>query len=292
MTTAGNWGRWGPKDEAGAGNLIDGTVVREALGLVRSGTVLSLAQPLGPQTPVPGHRHPPARFMERTAGDYAHRAGSTADFRFAEDSVLLPTHAGTHVDALAHAWAGEELYNGHAAEGTQARRGAMRCGAEKLLPMVTRGVLLDLVPPGAVSLASEAGIGSTQLEDAYVAAEIEPQPGDAVLLRTGWWNRHQGDPQRYFATEPGLSTDGAAWLAARDPAVIGADNCAIEVYPFREGERFPVHLLLLHRHGIALIENLDLAALVERGVAKFLFVAAPLPLVGSAGSPLNPLAVL
>ena len=57
------WGRWGPDDEAGAGNLLGPEVVRAAAGLVREGRVLSLAQPLGPATPTPPHRRAPARFV-------------------------------------------------------------------------------------------------------------------------------------------------------------------------------------------------------------------------------------
>jgi kynurenine formamidase len=290
--SAHNWGRWGDDDEIGAGNLVDSVATRHAAGLVRSGKVVSLARPLGPRTPVPAHRRPVARFMDRTAGDYVNRESRRGAFRYAEDTVLMSTHAGTHIDALAHAWADEELYNGHPAKMTQALVGAQRCGADKLAPIVTRGVLLDLVPPGEISLPAEAGIGATELERAYTEARLEPRSGDAVLLRTGWWDRHRENPDLYFASEPGLTVDAAGWLAARDPAVIGADNCAIELLPFPTSEAFPVHLLLLHRHGIPLIENLDLRPLANHGVTEFLLVAAPLPLVGSAGSPLNPLAVL
>jgi kynurenine formamidase len=55
---------------------------------------------------------------------------------------------------------------------------------------------------------------------------------------------------------------------------------------------FPVHLTLLHRHGVPMLENLDLAELAAAGATTFLFIAAPLLLEGSTASPLTPLAVL
>ena len=141
----GNWGRWGDLDEYGSLNLIDAQKVLDGIGLIRTGRVLSLAQPIGPKAGVPGHRNKGARFMDRDAGAYALGARSPGGFRFAEDTVQLSTHSGTHVDALAHAWSGEELYNGHPAASIRSTNGAQRLGADKLRPVLTRGVLVDLV---------------------------------------------------------------------------------------------------------------------------------------------------
>ncbi|MET7640640.1 cyclase family protein [Streptomyces sp. NPDC005438] len=287
----GNWGRWGERDERGTLNLVDETVVRAAVGTVRQGRVLSLAQPLGPDTSVPPHRRPPQRFMGRDAGDYAAGARSPDGFRFAEDTVLLGTHTGTHVDALAHTWTGDHLYNGHPASSVRSTRGAGHCGAERLGPVVTRGLLLDLVDHRGAPLEASSPVGAEELAEVCDRAGAQPGPGDAVLLRTGWWERHQGT-EAYHDHEPGLSDEGARWLAERDVALVGADNYAVEVQPSPAGSTFPVHLRLLHRHGTPLVENLDLAELAASGAVTFLFVAAPLPLRGSTASPLNPVTVL
>lgn len=289
--TTGNWGRWGPDDEAGALNLIDPTAVLAGSALVEEGRVLSLAQPVGPQAGVPPHRRPPQRFMDRDAGDYAAGARSPDGFRFAEDTVQLGTHSGTHLDALAHAWTGDELYNGHPASAVRSTRGAQRCGADKLRPAVTRGVLVDLVAVTGGPLPAQTPVGADMLAHAYREAGIESRPGDAVLLRTGWWERHEGAAE-YFDDEPGLDDAAARWLAARDVSIVGADNYAVEVQPSAPGTTFPVHLTLLHRHGVPLLENLELRALAATGRTTFLLVVAPLPLAGSTGSPVNPVAVL
>lgn len=289
--TPGNWGRWGADDEAGALNLITPQRTLAALGVVRSGTVMSLAQPIGPKHATAPHRRESARFMVRDAGDYALGARTPGGFRFAEDVVQLGTHNGTHVDALCHAWRGETLYNGHPARTLRSTTGAQKLGAETLRPTLTRGVLIDLVEANeGVPLAAQTKVGAAELEAATRLSGVVPQQGDAVLLRTGWWE--SAATTDYFDNEPGISTGGARWLADHDVSLVGADNYAVEVQPAAAGEAFPVHLLMMHELGIPLIENLALAELAAAGVREFLFVFAPIPLEGSTGSPLNPLAVL
>lgn len=291
-----NWGRWGPDDQAGALNLVTPEVTRRAATLVREGRTLSLAQPLGPATPAPAHRQRPARFMNRDAGDYALGARTPGGFRFAEDTVQFPAHSGTHLDALCHVWEGEHLYNGHPASSVRTTRGAGRCGAEHLAPVVTRGVLVDLVAAAGGPLAPRTGVEAADLDRGVTEAGVVPEPGDAVLIRTGWWESRGaassgGD---YFADEPGITADAARWLAARDVALVGADNYAVEQQGAEPG--FPAHLVLLHRHGVPLLENLDLAALADAlraaGRSTFHLTVAPLPLVGSTAGPVTPVAVL
>lgn len=288
----GNWHRWGEQDQAGALNLVTPEVTRRAAGLVRSGRTVSLAQPLGPSTPAPGHRSGPLRFMNRDAGDYALGARTPGGFKFAEDTVQFSTHSGTHVDALSHAWSGDHLYNGHPQSSTRSTRGAQRCGAESLVPVVTRGVLVDLVAVHGGPLPPRTPVEAADLERGIVEAGVAPEPGDAILVRTGWWESHGSGPD-YFADEPGITDDAASWLAAHDVALVGADNYAVEQQTPEPG--FPAHLVLLHQHGVPLIENLDLAPLAAAlppGRSTFLLLFAPLPLVGSTGSPVTPVAVL
>jgi kynurenine formamidase len=287
-----NTGRWGEDDEQGALNLVTPEVTRRAAGLVSSGLTLSLAEPLGPTTPVPPHRRAPSRFMDRDAGDYALGARSPG-FKFAEDTVQFATHSGTHVDALAHLWDGEHLYNKHAQKSTRSTRGAQRLGAEKLTPVLTRGVLVDLVAAMGGPLEPSTPVSSDDLLRGIRESGIEPGPGDAVLIRTGWYETRAGGPE-YFANEPGITAEAAEWLADRDVSLVGADNYAVELQESRV--EFPAHLVLLHRNGVPLIENMVLAALADHladaSRSAFLFVFAPVPLQGSTAGPLNPLAVL
>ena len=286
-----NWGRWGAQDEIGSLNLIDKKKVLEAVSLVKEGTVISLAQPMGPNHPSPPHRRKLARFMDRDAGDYALGARSVGGFRFAEDTVIFPTHSGTHIDALSHTWRDEHLYNGFSQSNIRSTKGAAKLGIDKIGPILTRGVLLDFVKIFGKRLNPSTAITATDLEKAYISAGIEPKSGDAVLIRTGWWES-MGGSDKYFDLEPGISDKGAKWLAALDVSIVGSDNYAIEVQPDPEGNPFPVHLTLIHQFGIPLVENLDLSKLAQKEVNSFLFVLAPLPLEGSTASPLTPIAVI
>jgi kynurenine formamidase len=282
-----NWNRWGPDDERGALNHIGPAEVRYAAGLVRSGQVLSLAQPLSPRTPVPGHRGGLQHFMGRDGGDYAAGARQPGGFQFAEDTVLLPLHSGTHIDALCHAWYDDALYNGFSGNGTRSTTGAARCGIDKMGPIAGRGVLLDIAGLYGKPLADGVPIGAADLERSARRAEVRVGKGDIVLIRTGWTER-----QGSFAAEPGLNVEAALWLAERDIAVLGADNYAVEVLPFPVGTVFPVHQRLIRDFGIPLLEGLVLGSLAAAGRHEFLFTASPLPVTGGTGSPISPMALL
>ena len=292
---AGNWGRWGSEDQAGALNLVQAPQVRAALLAATDGEVVSLAQPFGPGAMVSPHRLRPARFMDRDAGDYASGARAPHGFRFAEDTVQLPTHSGTHVDALCHVWEGEQLYNGHPASGLRSTRGADHCGADALRPVVARGVLVDMQEHLGRPMEGGEAVTVQSLRSFLDARGLQLEAGDAVLIRTGWWERGLG-AEAYHQSEPGIDLDAARFLAGQDVSLVGADNYAIEQQPSPPDASFPVHLCLLHKFGVPLLENLDLSRLAEalrrRGRSVFALVVAPLPLQGSTAAPVCPVAVL
>lgn len=288
MTTA--WGRWGPDDERGALNLIDAAVVRAAVALVERGEAVPLGRPLGPETPVPPHRARVARFMDRDGGDYAAGARRPGGFQFCEDTLLAPTHAGTHVDALAHVWRDGTLYNGFDQSAVRSTTGATRCGADKLGPVVTRGVLVDLVA-GGEHLELGAAVTAEAIRGRLAAASICLRAGDALLIRTGWLDATAADPGHCFAGEPGPDLEAARWLADAGVALVGADNYALEQQPAAEGV-FPVHQLLLRDRGIPIVEGLDLRAIADAGAAEFMLVVSPPRLVGASAAPVEPVAIL
>jgi kynurenine formamidase len=277
-------------EERGTLARIGAEQVRRATGLVRSGRIVDLGLSLGPDTPVASHRPGMVRFMTRDGGDYAAGAKRPGGFQFAEDTIQLPTHIGTHMDALAHAWHDDHLYGGHPQETIRSTTGAQRCGADKLGPIVTRGVLLDVARER--EWGSGEPIGAAELEAARAAAGVEIEAGDVVLIRTGWLGRTGHSAEAYFDGEPGLDITAAQWLADTGLATLGIDNFAVESIPFPDGEVFPVHQFLLRDHGIAPIEGVVLDELSTQVDGPFLFVGLPLPLVGSTASPLNPVAIL
>lgn len=286
------WNRWGEADEAGALNYVGHEQVLQAANLVRAGKIVSLAQPIFPGMAMPSHRAGMSHFMGRDGGDYAAGARSPGGFQFAEDTVVMPLHIGTHVDALCHCWYDDKLFNGHPASGIRSTKGAERCGVETMPPVVTRGVLLDFVALTGSRLADGQAIDLDLLRQALAATGVELQIGDVVLLRTGWLESQSAPSTVSFDTEPGIDVSAAQYLVDCGVAMIGADNFAVEVLPFAPGTVFPVHQLVIRDFGVPLLEGLVLDRLAVEGRSTFAFIAAPIPFKGGTGSPLNPLAVL
>jgi kynurenine formamidase len=85
------------------------------------------------------------------------------------------------------------------------------------------------------------------------------------------------------------------FIASRSVAVLGSDGNSDTAPSSTEGLGFPIHVLALNAMGVHLLDYLqleDLAAECDRaGRWEFLFVTAPLRIVGGTGSPVNPIAV-
>jgi kynurenine formamidase len=277
-------------NERGALAHIAADDIRGAAELVTTGQVVDLGMKIGPSTPVPSHRAGVSRFMNRDGGDYTSGANKPGGFQFAEDTILLPTHVGTHVDSLAHVWHDDHLYGGHSQDTIRSTTGAQRCGADKLGPIIGRGVLLDIA--GDRELVAGDSISAEDLEREAAARGIVIGRGDIVLIRTGWLGRTGDSAATYFDGEPGIDLSAAHWLADAGVAAIGSDNFAVEPLPSVDEGVFPIHQFLICDRGVPLIEGVVLDQLAEIAPGPFLFVALPLTLEGSTASPLTPVAVL
>ncbi|MEV3985247.1 cyclase family protein [Nonomuraea sp. NPDC049758] len=296
-----NWGRFGPDDQRGTLNLLTPAVVLEALRSAVTGEVLSLAMPIrgatssAAPTTVPHLRGRPLpqHFMSVDGGDYAAGARPVGDGLRVADDALLVSHHGTttHMDALCHMWTGDRLYNGHPAARVRSY-GATRCGIEHVGGVVARGVLFD-VPRrlGLDHLPADFRIPAGLLQEIAT-----PRPGDVAVVRTGWPLVWQRSREEYWAGQPGLSAEAGAWLAGHDVSAVACDNAAVgglnEHQLADECAADDLHLILLHRHGVHLVEMLWLEELGAAGRTEFVFVAAPLRIEGGTGSPITPLAVL
>jgi kynurenine formamidase len=292
--TTRNWGRWGAGDELGTANLMTEEVVRDAMRLVRKGQVFSLALNIKERgTPVLPGRPAPQHYMRIDGGDYAAGLTRKSGFQSVDDIVILPTHGTTHIDALAHVGDEGQLYNGFPLSGVRSN-GATKLGIDKTPPLVGPGVLLDLCAlKGVASLAGGAVITPEDLEACEKRQGVTVRAGSIVLLRTGWMRTFSADNTApFFAAEPGIGMAAAHWLADRDVVAIGADNYGVEVIPTEDGRSAPVHRALIRGCGMFLLELLELDELAASGVSEFLFMAAPLRIVGGVGSPLNPIAVI
>ena len=160
----------------------------------------------------------------------------------------------------------------------------------------TRGVLIDLPRlRGERWLEPGTPIRPADLEAWEEHAGVKVSPGDVLLLRTGRWARRAAEgPWDVSQRSAGLHASCAPWLRERGVAVLGSD-VASDVFPSQvEGYSHPIHLLALVAMGMPIFDNLDLEALGEEAAKRerweFLLTAAPLPVPGGTGSPLNPIA--
>jgi len=301
-----NWGRWGADDQRGSLNLLTPEVVKAATGCVRQGRVISLSLPIKGSTsssvaesvPHLKGRPLPQHFMSVDGADYEAGVKQPAGGRgIADDALIVSPHGTTtHMDALCHMWTGKEIYNGHPASRIRSY-GATRCGMETVPGITTRGILFDAAGfMGKPVLDPTDRIGAAELDAMSKAAGVTVGQGDAIVLRTGWPTVFAESPERYWNGEPGLSADGARWLAERDISLVASDNSAISGLNTDgladEGLDDDIHMIFLWRHGIYLMEMLWLEELAAAGQSTFLFMVAPLRIVGGTGSPVNPLAVL
>ena len=291
-----NWGRWGADDERGAANHVaDPATVARALSSAVDGRVHSLGIPIQRSgVPTAGYRSPSQRLTSLSQTDRRFRDafGVEAEVAWNEDLLVMATHGQTHVDALCHVTDEGVLYNGFSGDEVSSFDGAPRCGIEKLGPIVSRGVLLDVARAKGVPMLDPGyAITSDDLIECLTIAEVDIVPGDAVLIRTGWLETYFEKGLIVEDPQPGLGLDGARYLADRDVVLVGADNTSMETYPFDQGRTLGVHRLLLVHHGIPIAEHLWLKDLAATGRATFLFVASPLSITGATASPANPLAI-
>jgi kynurenine formamidase len=281
-----NWGRWGAADQIGALNLITPAKRRQAAALVRDGVSVSLA----------------ADALTEKAADnpqpYEH-----AMLGIGSDRIGVSYHgtSHTHLDALAHVLYDGQMYNGYTprADTVERDRGHARNSIHNVKHGIfTRGVLIDIARlKGLPHLEPGTPIYVHDLEAWEKQARVRVEPGDAVFIRTGRWARRKAlgawDTSR-TGRRAGLHESVIPWLKARDIALLGGDvptSLAPASVPEYPGG---AHDFALVNLGIHLFDNADLEAVADAAAARkrwtFLLTAAPLPIRGGTGSPINPIA--
>lgn len=304
-----NWGRWGQDDVLGTLNFIDEAKRTEAAALVRSGEAISLAQAFDTNGPQKGWRRRtnPVHTMTDTGTD-AERGnqGFPHGIGGADDVIAMPLQCSTQWDGLGHIFDHGNAWNGRRAGDVVTSDGDLVTGIEHAASViVSRGVLLDVgrhLSPATGELADGYAITVADLE-ATIAAQGESSRvgrGDIVLVRTGQYARTRRDGWGDYAggPAPGLSLATAGWLHRSEIAAIATDTWGFEVRPneFDAPAFQPLHQVVIPNMGLTIGEMWNLDALADAcargGRYDFLLSAAPLPITGAVGSPINPIAIL
>jgi kynurenine formamidase len=294
-----NWGRWGADDEVGTLNLVTAEKRLRAVGLVRSGRLVSLSRAV-PVHPGPNNLQPAQHFMKRiTRGT---TGGSVEDF------LVMGCHgtSSTHMDALCHVWAEDGMWNGRDPDKEITFDGARFGDINQMGEgVITRGVLLD-VPRyrGEPYVTFDRPVHSSELEAIAQAQGTDIEPGDAIAVHSGreQWDRENlpwgagivdGPVFKRAESRPGLHTSCLEFLREVDASVLLWDM--MDFYPNDLGMPFSVHTAIW-AFGLVLIDNALLEPLAkacaEERRYEFLLCLAPLRIVGGTGSPVNPLALM
>jgi kynurenine formamidase len=295
-----NWGRWGEDDQRGTLNLITPEAVKAAAQRRATGKVYSLAIQLTQASVPPVHDRPaPERYTLSSHDDIGRvppffQIGEGVGAN--EDVLVMPSHVGTHMDALSHVESEATMYNGFPGATFTPRGGAAKLGIENTGSFAGPAKLLDIAghmeAKTGAPLDVSTNITSALLEECRSAQGTTIERGDMLLVRTGWIeHRNQHLPPERAWMQAGLGVDACEFIRDHDISVVGSDNSAIEMIPFDELRFLVVHVELLQQLGVTLIEHLWLADLAADNCYDILLAVGGLLVTGATGSPVNPIAI-
>jgi kynurenine formamidase len=301
-----NWGRWGADDVRGTMNFLTEAKRVEGAALVRRGVSFSLSQRFDMDGPQKGWRRRtnPVHTMLDTGTD---AAAGTQGFPHgiggADDVIAMPLQCSTQWDGLGHIFDHGLAWNGRPAGEVVTSLGDAVTGIETVADVIAgRGVMLDAGRALGDDGELPDGFAITEEHLATVIARQGPTStvgrGDIVLVRTGHLTRARREGWGDYAggPAPGLSFTTAGWLHRTEIAAIATDTWGFEVRPNEFDDAFqPLHQVAIPHIGLFLGEMWDLDALAADCAAdgryEFWLTAAPLPVTGAVGAPVNPIAV-
>jgi kynurenine formamidase len=288
------WHIWGEHDRLGTMNRVTEPTVLSALRVPTSGRRFSLDLPLGSIDPPLYGR-----------GQFAHRIFDRNRNMVEDEISYLDPQGSSQWDSLRHIRAGRSgHFSGLAADDEQVAE--LGIDALAVFGLVLRGVLLDFpryysASGRSVDPHSEQAISVTDLRDCARVQGTEWQPGDLLLVRTGFlaaYRERGGMPEDKLAmpTTVGLdaSADMAKFLWDEGFAAVAADNPAVEVLPGNSAVG-SLHRRLIPALGMPLGELWDLDELAESCAADRRYeccvVSVPLRVPGGVASPANVMAI-
>jgi kynurenine formamidase len=293
------WHVFGDDDQLGLVNLLTPERRVRAAELVRRGASFPLDLPLGFFDPPlnPARGKPRHHVIDQPGG---------IGLDDVWDNVF--PQAGSQWDSLAHIGYGRDVYyNGATADAikTDGRNGIDHWARHGL---AGRGVVLDMVRALAAAgrpydPGTTTEFGPEELEIARRFAGIEFEPGDIVLLHTGFtgWYAEQSPASRKniprALTAPGLAHTEAVCRYLWDAHVtaIATDTFAVEAWPADTSpEAAPfgfIHQILIGSFGMALGELWNLGAVADHcaadGVYEGMVVSNPTHAPGGISSTPN-----
>jgi kynurenine formamidase len=305
-----SWGLFHDDPERGMANFAGAEQVLRGQAAIRDGMVFSLDYAADAFEPsMSRSRRPPAQTVTSAHPD---------SFDDVWDGYW--PQASSHIDGLRHRRAhGYGFYNG--VPDTSITAGTPQLGvqvwAEK--PIAGRAVLADVARHRADTgspIDHRAGepLSLTDITSALTAQGSSIEPGDILLLHTGWaeWFLGLGPDDRAAAktrrhtTGIAQSSEFLAWLWDSRVALLGTDTFAVEALPASPESPFHesagkddggmMHQELIAKLGCPLGELWHLGELAAQcartGRYEAFLTVKPLNLPGAVGSPANATAIV
>ena len=296
--------RWGPGDELGALNLVTPESTLAALAMIKQAKTYDLSHVLEPEMPVPGFHgqfFANTQFTLENGEEWHHKYLGVMKNGYSAQNlrINMSDQSGTHIDNLNHIGQRQAdgdyyLYNNVRNKDVIDTFGTRRLGMENVPAFIARGILVDVAGHlGQDILPAGYAIQPDEIDAAREAqGGTEVRQGDVVFIHTGW-GKHWEDPETLLSGEPGLGKACAGWANEHDIMMWGLDQFAVDPIPFEtEGECLPIHIEMLSKSGIRLIENVYLEEIVREKVYEFCVIGAPLRFKGGTGSPIRLLAMI
>jgi kynurenine formamidase len=265
-------------------------LVLKAASLVKTGKTYALGIPVDSKTPA----YPPRAFKITIVqpGQAGIPGLGPSKTTYNDDILDTWVGIGSQIDGLGHIGVDHVYYNGNKLLEFADPTGLKKLGIEKVPPMVTRGVLLDMAAHFGTDVVKEGtAFNVKEIEEVAKKQGVEIRQGDVVIFHTGWLSLIGKDDKRYSTGEPGLGVEGAKYLTGKGVVAVGADTWAVEVIPFESKNVFEVHQILLPMNGTYILENMDTAELAKDKAYEFLFVLGQPRFRGGVQSMINPVAI-
>ena len=284
--------KFGPDDQIGNLNYITPAKTLAAAKLVTKGKSYRLGIETNKNTPAYG-----TRTFALTVLQPGQAGGTTIGpnkVSYNDDIITGWVGIGSQLDGFGHLGIDYLYFNCNRASDFVAPDGLKKLGIEKVPPIATRGVLLDMAGYFNTDIVKEGtAFNKAEIEGALKRQGISAiEQGDVVLFYTGWLKLLGKDNQRFISGNPGLGREGARYLASLGVVAIGSDTSNFEVIPFeKDAGTYEVHQILLALSGVHILENINTEEMVKDEAWECLFTLGPARITGGVQAIINPIAI-
>ena len=312
------WGWvWGDDDQLGNLNELSPELTLKALSRVEEGKVYDLGLAYDRRSykfvghnygEVMSFRTPDGLNTQEDIDFVTSEEDNSLNTTWASNALFISDNVSTQIDSFGHIYEGNppQAYNGFRSEEIQGDFGLLKLGADTIPPIVAPATMIDVAKSvGEDPLPESFGIGPDRLQAALDDQGVDIDPLDVVLVRTGTggvWLKGDGvganNDEIAKPDSAGLTVSGAKWLVEEKGALaVGTDTSGIEVLPPSEqlddGTSFnPVHVYLLARQGVHILEYHNQEDLAQDEVYKFAYILGVNKIRGTAaGTVLRPIGI-